>query len=325
MKPLVEIKFGSHLYGTATHQSDTDIKAVHLPLRRDVLLQRVKSVVTRQTKLNGAEKNSAEDVDYESYVLQKYLSLAAEGQTVALDMLFTPEFAWTSEPHPLWIEIRANKNKLLTCRYTSFVGYCRTQANKYGIKGSRMGAARAAVAFMRPFAEKIPTKKLYDIATEITAFADSKEHIGVVEIAQHGVDADLPPMKHIEVCNRKMPFHATIKRTYDTYLGLFNEYGLRARQAETNQGVDWKALSHAVRIGRQAVEVLSTGNVVFPRVDAEHLLAVKTGKLEYRIVAKEIENLLSEIEVAAATSLLPKSPDYEWINDFVAKAYEGTE
>lgn len=151
MTVLVEMQFGSHLYGTATPESDTDIKAVHLPDRRSILLQRVEKVITRKTKLDGTAKNSAADVDYESYVLQKYLALAAEGQTVALDMLFAPEWAWTSEPSPLWLTVRANKDKLLTARYASFIGYCRTQANKYGIKGSRMGAARAVVDFLTPF------------------------------------------------------------------------------------------------------------------------------------------------------------------------------
>lgn len=166
--------------------------------------------------------------------------------------------------------------------------------------------------------------KLYDIADEVEVFVAGRDHMAVVEIAQHGADSDKPPMKHLEVCNRKMPYHATIKRTYQTYKSLFDEYGARSRQAEANEGVDWKALSHAVRIGRQAIEVLTTGNVVFPRVDAEHLLAVKRGHMPYQTVAAEIEELLARIEVVAAESTLRPTPDYAWIDDFVAKAYEGT-
>lgn len=40
MKELVRMKFGSHLYGTATPESDTDIKGVFLPELRDLLLAR---------------------------------------------------------------------------------------------------------------------------------------------------------------------------------------------------------------------------------------------------------------------------------------------
>lgn len=320
---LIEMRFGSHLYGTATPQSDVDFKAVHVPAGRALLLQRAEKVISRKTKQDGTAKNTADDVDYESYSVQKYLALAAEGQTVALDMLFAPEWSWTSEASPLWLEIRANKDRLLTSQYTSFVGYCRTQANKYGIKGSRMAAARAIVEFLgNHYTEDHGgIAKVYDIEESLTAFVAGKEHMAIVKIAQHGVDADKPPMKHIEVCNRKMPFHASIKRTYETYKGLFNEYGQRARQAEVNSGVDWKALSHAVRIGRQAIEVLKTGNVIFPRVDAEHLLAVKTGKLEYKAVAAEIEELLAQIEIEAARSPLRNEPDWAWIESFVEKVH----
>lgn len=322
MRTLIEMRFGSHLYGTATETSDTDIKAVHLPDGRDVLLQRVKPVISRQTKTDGLSKNSAEDVDYESYVLQKYLSLAAEGQTVALDMLFAPEWSWTCEPSPLWLTVRANKDKMLTARYASFIGYCRTQANKYGIKGSRMGECRAAKEFLAGHLKAWGTQAKMDlIADDIAAFVVGKDHCSVVEIANKAPGEIGTAMMHMSVCNRKVPYHATIKRAYEMVDNLFNEYGERSRQAESNSGIDWKALSHAVRIGRQAIEVLETGNVIFPRVDAEHLLAVKRGRLEYKIVAAEIEELLVKIETAAAASNLPPAPDYAWIDNFVMESY----
>jgi predicted nucleotidyltransferase len=46
MELIVEMRFGSHLYGTATPESDLDFKGVYLPEARDILLQRVKPTVT---------------------------------------------------------------------------------------------------------------------------------------------------------------------------------------------------------------------------------------------------------------------------------------
>jgi hypothetical protein len=46
------------------------------------------------------DKNSAGDVDRELYSLQRYLELLAEGQTVALGMLFAPEAVMLREPGP---------------------------------------------------------------------------------------------------------------------------------------------------------------------------------------------------------------------------------
>jgi predicted nucleotidyltransferase len=42
VRTIVRIKFGSHLYGTATLASDIDYKSVFVPSATDILLQRVK-------------------------------------------------------------------------------------------------------------------------------------------------------------------------------------------------------------------------------------------------------------------------------------------
>ena len=95
------------------------------------------------------------------------------------------------------------------------------------------------------------------------------------------------------------------------------------RPAQRNEGVDWKALSHAVRIGREAVELFETGRIALPRPDAQHLLRIKQGGLPYHAVTEEIEGLLAEIENAAAGSSLPEAPDLEFIEELVIRAYAG--
>src|ERR1700722_15667678 len=122
---VVRIEFGSHLYGTNTSASDHDYKSVYVPCADDILFQRVKGSLGHKGKRFEGDKNSPEDTDDEMYSLQRYLGLLSEGQTVTIDMLFAPKPLITS---PLWEEIRANKDLLLTKRSAAFVGYCRTQA-----------------------------------------------------------------------------------------------------------------------------------------------------------------------------------------------------
>lgn len=316
MISLVEIKFGSHLYGTATPQSDLDLKLVHLPSARDLLLQRAKGVISTTTKSDERARNTADDVDRESYSLQKYLALASEGQTVALDMLFAPSWAWTRDPHELWLEIQANRDRLLTRQYASFVGYCRTQANRYGIRGSRVAAARAATQLLADAMGKHgTTARLCVVAADVEALRG--EHIAITHIPTPNGE----PIPHWEVCDRKMPYTASIKSAHGIMERVVAEYGHRALAAESNAGVDWKAVSHAVRIATQAIELLETGTVIFPRPDAEYLLRIKTGALPYRQVADEIDRLLPEVEAAAHRSALPDKPDHAWIDDFVAEAH----
>jgi hypothetical protein len=318
---IVRIKFGSHLYGTSTPASDTDYKSVYLPSASDILLQRVKSSdrQDRRQKDEG-EKNLPTDVDNESYSLQYYFELLASGQTVAIDMLFAPEPEVTT---PLWKMIQRNKDKLITKKASVFLGYCRQQANKYGIKGSRVAAARAASEmFTNLYKDQSSITKVGEFSPFFAQLIE--DHPDHIRIAYYDDPKGVRDSEtYLEVCNRKVPFKASVKLAAEIFTKIFDNYGARALQAESNEGVDWKALSHAVRVGHEALELMSTGKVTFPLHNAAHILEIKQGKWEYESVASEIEGLLEKVEKAEKVSVLPDEPDYEWIDRFVKRAYLG--
>src|ERR1051326_295946 len=105
MRNIVSIEFGSHLYGTSTPASDLDFKAVYIPSARDILLQRVKGSIVNARQKAEKEKTLPGEVEEESYSLQRYLELVSEGQTVALDILFAPEWSMTEPPAQEWREL----------------------------------------------------------------------------------------------------------------------------------------------------------------------------------------------------------------------------
>ena len=318
MRLIVEMHFGSHLYGTATPLSDLDYKGVYVPDARDILLQRVRGTISQSPPKAPGEKNSAGDVDRELYSLQRYLHLLSEGQTVALDMLFAPDTVMIGEPGPEWREIQAHSDQLVTRRAASFVRYCRQQANKYGIKGSRVAAARAALALLAAAeADEGSTAKLGIVEKEVTAFASATEHTCLLDLEMPGGRL----IRHLEVCGRKMPFTSSIKSAREVVQRLVNEYGERALQAERNEGVDWKALSHAVRVGREALELLETGRITFPLRYAAEILAIKRGERPYVAVSEEIEWLLVTVETTAVRSTLRDEPDRDFIDDLVARTH----
>jgi predicted nucleotidyltransferase len=320
MDLIVEMRFGSHLYGTATPLSDLDLKAVYLPEPRDILLQRVRRAVSLSRDKNAGEKNLPGDVDREIYSLQRYLELLAEGQTVALDMLFAPDSAMLRSPSPLWREIQANTPRLVTRRASAFVRYCRQQANKYGIKGSRVAVARQALAILTTAeATYGAAAKLAEAEAEVTTFAGVADHAALVDVPLPGDRL----VRHSEVCGKRMPFTSSIKTAREIVQRLVEEYGQRALQAERSEGVDWKALSHAVRVGREALELFETGRISFPLPYASEILSIKRGERPYEAVAETIEGLLVSVEAAAATSSLPEEPDQGFIDDLVAHAYRG--
>lgn len=313
-KIVVRVEFGSHLYGTSTASSDHDYKSVYVPCADDILLQRVKGSLGHKVKRYEGDKNSPEDTDDEMYSLQRYLGLLAEGQTVTIDMLFTPEPLITSA---LWAEIRANKDLLLTKRSAAFVGYCRTQANKYGIKGSRVAAAKEAAEFFKTHLAHLgTTAKLHEIAGLLPSLAG--EHTHILELATTPGNTE----HFIDCCNRKVSFGNTIKAASEIYSRIYDNYGKRAKLAQTNEGIDWKALSHAVRVANEALELLATANVTFPLPNAAHILEIKRGSLPYESVAEEIEGLLEAVEHAAETSTLRDEPDHQFIDALVSRVHK---
>ena len=319
MRAIVRMRFGSHLYGTNTLSSDLDIKAVYLPDARDILLQRVKAAVTGPRDKAKGEKNTADDTDFEAYSPAKFLDLLAEGQTVALDMLFAPDAVMLEAPDPIWRDIQALAPRLFSKRTTAFVSYCRQQARKFGIKGARLAAVRLALEGLTAIeATHGANAKLEVAAEEIAAIAAQDELLDIIQLPHPTGFMAI----YFDIAGKKAIFSASIKQARAMAQNLFDDFGDRTRAAESQDGVDWKAMSHAVRIARQAVEFLETRWLVFPRPDAAHLLAIKQGNVPYTDVAEEIETLLGAVEAAALNCDLPDAPEPGLVDDFVADLYD---
>ena len=318
---MVKMKFGSHIYGTNTPESDQDFKGIYLPTAKEILMQKAKKIIKKSTGKEH-EKNTAEDTDLEIFSIHRYIDLLLEGQTVALDMLFVPdEFIVGGECLELWKEIQANKDKFLHSGILSFIGYCRTQANKYGIKGSRMNAVKGALDFFKlkqMGTEHDPNNRLN--SCDFPKLILEHEHINMVTCK--GPNNVEEP--HLEICNRKFGMKTKVTYLIETLERIYDQYGHRAKQAASNDGVDWKALMHAVRVQYEARELLTTGKITFPRPERELLLQIRNNKhkitISYEEVAKIIEEGLEELE--GFKSKLPPKPDFEYAEGLLCDIYK---
>jgi len=201
---LVRIKHGSHLYGTNTPDSDMDLKSVHVPSGREILLQRADKVIDRAVKVSGGLKNTADDIDDQSYSVKRFLEMLVAGDTNAAEILFAPPSAILYAADD-WPALQYQAQKLINRQCRGFVGYCRRQAAKYGIKGSRMSAVKRLIDIVEPaFHNNAAGAKLEIIAPELQAFAAAEEHADWVNIP-HPQGAEC---WHIECCDRKMPMTA---------------------------------------------------------------------------------------------------------------------
>jgi hypothetical protein len=329
MNKILEFKFGSHLYGTNTPSSDLDFKGIYLPTAQEIVLGRVKGTIQKSRPKADCERNTKDDVDSEYFTLCRYLELLTEGQTVALDVLFANTLTfYTVQGTEIMARIYENRERLITRNVNAFVGYARQQAAKYGIKGSRMDALKRTMEMLDSLKVTpgyqdtldyytFPIEQLVQETKELV----SLEKTALIEVVMLKGPKGAFDAPHLRVNGRSIPFHAKVKYAKEVVGKMLDGYGQRAHKAHLAGGVDWKALSHAVRVNSEAMELLKTSVITFPRPDKELLLKIKKGELPYEQVAELIEQGLADLYVAHETSTLPDKPDQKFVDDLLYEVY----
>lgn len=304
---VVLIRFGSHLYGTETENSDTDYKGVFMPTREQVLLGNIPKSV-RLDSNNTNVKNTKDDVDAEMYSLHYFIELACKGETVALDMLHanSPNILHSSST---WEEIVKDRSKFLTKNLKSFVGYARKQAAKYGVKGSRLNTAQEFVSLIDSSGVNHKEVLLKDIKNALPL----GDHARLIEDSPNG-------LMQYQICGKILQGRVTLAMARSIMSGFLRAYGDRAKQAAENKGVDWKAVSHALRAAYQTKELLTTGEIKYPLAQADFLREVKVGSLDFlSVVLPTLEAEMVEVETLSLVSEYPDTVDREYWNDFLVK------
>lgn len=286
---IVRMYTGSKVYGTSLPTSDTDIKEVFQPTALDLVMMTAKTHYVKNTK-NSPEKNSKDDIDLEGFCLARFLELVAEGQTIALDMLFTPP-EFLLETSNVWQHVQRNKDKLLSKKATAFVRYCQKQAGKYQVKAERVDLLHEILGLLGGLPKKARLESIPQI----------------VALSANG---------YIEVCNRKCLLTFTVEKAIEMYELALSSYGERSRAAAANK-FDFKALYHAVRVAREAEELMLTGHITLPRPEADLLLKIRSRLMDYDEICALIEEGLIRVEEAVIKSQLPANPDMGFINGLI--------
>ena len=306
---VVMMRFGSHLYGTDTETSDLDYKGVYLPTVRQLMLGRIPKSQRFATNTTG-EKNSPGDVDREVYSLHYFVRLACSGETVSLDMLHAPE-SMLIESSSIWRELVAGRSRFYTRDMRSFVHYARKQAAKYGVRGSRIDAMRRLIEVL---SNASPDLRLGDVWNKLP----TNEYL-VKQVKNK--------QRIYIACNRELQATARVGYYVPILQRVLESYGDRARQAEQNQGIDWKAISHALRAAYQMRYIYRDNGFIYPLPEAPFLRDVKLGRFRYSDVATKLEDLLDEVDALAMNAThLPETCDTaywdDWLYDTMLRAVQ---
>lgn len=343
MNIIFETLSGSKLYGTNSEKSDTDIKGIFLPDITDCILGKAPKVISESTG-KKYEKNSSEDVDKTYYSLQYFLELAAKGETNCIDLLFanTNEFA-VLKTTPIWDELTANYDKIITKNMNAYMSYCKSQCQKYSIKGDKLNNYNQFLKMCEfYFNNKDKNGAPITLAEAICqAFHyDSLKHL-IPKVREDRIKvtfSDFAPYKfgdhcyfitadnkesYISISDMKFTLSDSIKSAYHKCKKVINSYGKRAQAAADNDGSDLKAISHCVRVLCQVEEILETGKITFPLKDADFIKSIKynTSHLTRDEIMNWIEKKIEIINDKIEKSTLRTKADYKWINNFIISCY----
>ena len=303
MRSIVKILYGSHMYGTASEESDTDYKGVFLPSLEDCILNRVPRSISKSSG-NGA-KNTSSDVDEEYYSLQYFLKLACNGEMIVLDMLHAPK-SNILETSELWELLQENRAKFYTKSLSGYLGYIRSQTAKYSIKGERLEAIAEVIKLLDEYGDNEKLEVLWGRLPK-------SEFCKVVDNPRE------PRRKHYDCCGKM--FQDTMRVGYSKNIlqSAYDRYGARARMAQENKGVDWKAVSHAFRAAYQLKEIYETGDLKYPLANARYIKEMKYGKHHYQLegLGEKLDSLLREVEDLAQKSNYPEKADISWFESLI--------
>lgn len=315
MKKIVRMVFGSHMYGLNTPNSDMDYKGIYLPELDDLLLGTHSKHISHSTG-DDTSKNTANDVDDEWFSLDEFIKLAVKGETVALDMMHVNPALVTVEVDPehgwIWNDLVQKRDMFYTKNLKAYMGYVKRQAAKYGLKGSRIAAMREAINFLEKVqGREVPLFSVWDSLPE-NEYAHREVKVGANDVEQN-----------FYVVNGKMyQDTVTVEYTLERIQKALDAYGHRALLAEQNEGVDWKAVSHALRAGYQLKSIFEHGTFGYPLAETEFLRKVKNGQLDYKTeVSPVLEALVEEIDNTVDTVDLPAKVNVNYWNEWLLQVY----
>ena len=125
-----------------------------------------------------------------------------------------------------------------------------------------------------------------------------------------------------EIIGRKFELNVSVEYVLPIVKKIYNNYGARAILAKENNGIDFKAVSHALRAAYQLRDIYKDGDFEYPLKENDFIFDVKMGRLDYiSEVAPEIERIVDEVNLLAVSADLPDEVDVAFWDDFVYNVY----
>ena len=313
-------KYGSKLYGTDNPNSDTDYKGVFIPNKNDVLLKR--DLEHFNFNSNDANtKNSKDDIDLQLFSIYKFFNLLKKGETGAMDILFSMfrEDTQIYNDQEFTSVIMQNYKKFYNRNLHSFVGYCVGQSKVYNVRGERFNELHLFVKKFNSLVKEQGEEKLESVFSLIDEmFSEyAYKYIKYVTADTSRGSGETKQGQYVEVLGKRFLGTVTVKYFAEKITDMEEQFGNRARASA--KGVDFKALSHAVRVISEVEELIDNDFITFPLKNRVYVTSVKEGNETLEDVMDYLDNKLNIVQEKLENSNLPQRSDEVFIDDLLLK------
>ena len=294
MKKILELRIGSHLYGTNTPTSDEDYSGVFIPTEDYVFgLLTVNEVDESVVSKLITNKNSPDAIDKKFYELRRFLRLAMENNPNIIEQVFVnSESLIFADTYGYMILENASKfpYKGLT---TKFLGYANGQKKRMLVKPENHSALVVALDYLKNKHEKL---RLVDSVNETEC---------------------IPQIEKMEYCvkigDMQFPFNTLVKHATKKIQQRLDTASHRTKMYDL-YGYDVKYASHIIRLLDEGIELVDTGKLTFPLRNKDLILDIKAGKYKLNEVIELSEELEEKFKVLDEKSFLPSKPNFDMIN-----------
>ncbi len=340
---ILVTRAGSHAYGTALPTSDLDFKGVAIP-PPEYFLGFVK-------KFEQAEQRQPYDATV--YDIRKYFNLAADCNPSIIESMFVDEEDVIYKTDA-GITLRKHARLFLSKKAKhTFSGYAYSQLKRiqrhyawltsppkkeptradFGlpeytvIAADQRGAAMAAIKkVVDEWNGLLDFDSINDPALAIGIRNQIEKYLTDIRIGQDdiwkaaartvGLDDNW-----LEILKQERGYNSA-RDEWKQYQHWKATRNPQRSELEAKYGYDTKHGMHLVRLMRMGYEILSTGNVLVKRPDAEELLAIRAGAWTYEQMIEYAERMEKKMQEAYDTSLLPRAPDRSYLDELCQELVE---
>jgi uncharacterized protein len=297
---ILEIRVGSHLFGTNTPTSDQDFLGIFMPYKEIIYgFQKCEEVDLSIKHKDEVGRNTSEAIDRHFHEFRKFVQLALQNNPNILHVLFVDKknIVYMNE-----IGQRLLEKALLFPHkgaYHRFVKYADSQRHKMQIQPENYTKLEQGLEVLL---KENPLKAMGELRNK-SPFVDKGKD-------RHIVLGDLNFEAGVYVKNAIGMIEHRLKNATNR-VELYTKYGF-----------DTKFGANLIQLLLEGIELLSTGKIEMPLKYRQDILDIKKGKHSAEDIMNWSARLIEEAREAYESSELPSEPRVKELEKFAIKEVE---